>query len=81
MIDDKTGISAATAKSHKQVIWDLQALSCFHVAVEEECSGSLAHTHTHTHTHTHWAPAPEPPPPTPPPFAPHAHIHAPTVLG
>lgn len=34
-------------KSHKQVIWDLQALSCFHVA-EEECSGSLAHTHAHT---------------------------------
>lgn len=77
MIDDKTGISAATAKSHKQVIWDLQALSCFHVAVEEECSGSLAHTH--------WAPTPPPPqpppPPTPPPFAPHAHIHAPSVLG
>lgn len=28
MIDDKAGISAAAAKSHKQVIWDLQALGC-----------------------------------------------------
>lgn len=44
MIDDKTGISAATAKSHKQVIWDLQALSCFHMA-EEKGLESLAHTH------------------------------------
>lgn len=55
MIDDKTGISAATAKSHKQVIWDLQALSCFHMA-EEECLGSLAHTHravTPPNPHSH----------------------------
>lgn len=29
MIDDNTGIFAATAKSHKQVMRDLQALSCF----------------------------------------------------
>lgn len=28
MIDDKAGISAAAAKSHKQVIWDLQAPGC-----------------------------------------------------
>lgn len=57
MIDYKTRISAATAQSHKQVIWDLQALNCFHMA-EEECLGSLAHTHRavtlpdpHSHTH------------------------------
>lgn len=54
MIDDESGITAATAKSHKQVIWDLEALSCFSIA-EDQCFEMLQTKPKSCTYHPTWA--------------------------
>lgn len=88
MIDDKTRISAAAAKSHKRVIWDLQALNCFHVEKEElgiisshmqDCNTPKQHSHAHQQTRAQNMPVHVSVPPYPPTSVPTHTAAASTV--